>query len=79
MLRKFAIAFGLAAIVAAGAVGTTSEAQAGWRGDRTVVVQRGHSHHAHYRGRAHRHGCVVKRTVRFTPRGKVKVVKRVCR
>ncbi len=85
MLRKLAFALGLTALVGtAGALASTTQAEAGWRGphrvvDRTVVVHP--KRPVHYAPRAHRHRqvCVVKRDVRMTPRGPVKVVKRICR
>ncbi len=85
MLRKITLALGLAALVGtAGTFATTSNAEAGWNGPhrvvhRTVIVRDGHWRPAHFAPRWHRHGCVTKRVVRYTPRGQVRVVKRVCR
>ncbi len=82
MLRKITLALGLAALVGtAGALATTSNAEAGWTGPNRHVVHRTTVvRHAQWRPapRWRRHGCVTKRVVRMTPRGPVKVVKRVC-
>ena len=83
MIRKFALALGLAGLIGtAGALATTSQAEAGWQGANRHVVHRTVVRDVHrvHGPRAHRHHrCVVKKTVRMTPRGPVKVVKRICR
>ena len=78
MIRKLVLALGLAGLIGtAGALASTSQAEAGWHGPNRTVVHRTVVRHAHPVRFART--CVVKKTVRMTPRGPVKVVKRVCR